>query len=685
MWRDDPASLRPMLASTASTPLHSKDLAYERKYDGIRAVVTLDPASGSVRIWSRLGNDKTAEFPEIAARLGTWARGVGRPVVLDGEIVAVDKHGQPVSFQHLQGRLGVVRPARPARRRAGSGRKSAGDAAGGTALVVFDLLRDDDEDLRLRPLRERRRRLEQLWSDLDDPLLRLSEQRVGDGRALAERAEHEGWEGLIAKRLESRYVSGRRSSDWRKLKLVRHQTCVVGGWTEPRGTRPRFGALILGVYDAHGQLQPVGHSGSGFSDAELERVWKRLRALETTTCPFASEPRTNERPHWVTPTIVVEVKFTEWTADGQLRHPTYLGLRDDIAPDRVRREPDVNSEVRARVGLAAASSGIESRKPAPDGGTTIGTLLAQVDAIEHGRGSGTLHLPSGDRLAVTNLAKLFWPEIKLTKGDLFRHYLRVAPYILPALADRPLVMKRYPNGVEATPFYQQRAPAPHPPGVRIETVAGDEESTPRIVGGSLTTLLYTAQLAAISQDPWLSRVQSPEAIDHAVIDLDPPDDLPFARVLDVARWVRDELDGLRAPAFPKLSGAGGLHVYVPMPSGTSYEAGLLFCQIVATIVSSRHPETATVERAIKARGRRVYVDYLQNGLGKTLASVYSARSNAFAGVSTPVTWAEVEAGVRPQDFTIRNFAARLAAVGDLWAALRKSKGANLRAAMRYAT
>ncbi len=299
-------------------------------------------------------------------------------------------------------------------------------------------------------------------------------------------------------------------------------------------------------------------------------------------------------------------------------------------------------------------------------------------------GNGTLQLPSGDRLEVSNLGKVFWPKLKLTKGDLFRHYARVAPYLLPALADRPLVMKRYPNGVSGKPFYQHRAPDKIPAGVRVEQVQTGTEQRAHLVGGSLLTLLYTTQLASISQDPWFSRVNTTDMIDHIAIDLDPPDDLPFRRVLDVALWVRDELDALKAPGFVKTSGSGGVHIYVPMPPETPYGAGLLFAQIVATLVARKHPKAATVERSLKARGRRVYVDFMQNGLGKTLASAYSARANDFAGVSTPLTWDEVEEGVKPQDFTIRNIADRLEAAGDLWAPLRKSKGADLRAVMKYA-
>ncbi|MBI2187281.1 MAG: DNA ligase D [Acidobacteria bacterium] len=666
LWRDDPAAVRPMLATTAVAPLEAGDLAYEPKYDGIRAIAAMEPG-GAVRFWSRLGNEKTAQFPEVAGALRQWARRLDRPVVVDGEIVATDEDGRPLGFQRLQGRIHL---------------KAAPRKGAPVTYIVFDLLRDGDEDLRARPLRERRARLEALIDRSGNTHVRPSEQVIGDGRALHARAQAEGWEGLIAKRLDSRYAAGRRSPDWRKLKLVRRQACVVGGWTDPRGSRPFFGALLLGVYDERGRLQYVGHTGAGFTDAELGRVWKRLHALETKTSPFAVTPRTNERPHWTRPELVAEVKFTEWTADGRLRHPTYLGLRDDMRPQDVRKEPDTLLE--KPVARAERASAADRRTRPRISPTAIGRLLEQIDAIERGRGDGVLELPGGDRLEVTNLRKVFWGRLKLTKADLFRHYIRVAPYILPAIADRPLVMKRYPNGVDAKPFYQHRAPDRRPAGVRVEYATSESETRPHLVGGSLTTLLYTVQLAAISQDPWFSRVQSEDVVDHVAFDLDPPEDAPFSRVRDAARWVRDELQTLGAPACAKTSGAGGLHVYVPMPPDTPYQAGLLFCQIVATIVARKHPKAATIERSLAARGRRIYVDSLQNVRGKTLASVYSARANAFAGVSTPVTWAEIDEGVSPRDFTIRTFAARLEAVGDLWAALRRSKGANLRAVMQYA-
>jgi bifunctional non-homologous end joining protein LigD len=302
----------------------------------------------------------------------------------------------------------------------------------------------------------------------------------------------------------------------------------------------------------------------------------------------------------------------------------------------------------------------------------IQSLLTQLDEIEAGPGGGVITF-GGGRLEVSNLRKLFWPKLKLTKGDLFRHYVRVAPFILPVLEDRALVMKRYPNGIAGAPFYQHRAPDKVPAGVRMERVNAGTEIRPHLIGGGLATLLYTAQLGAISQDPWFSRVQTPGMIDHIAIDLDPPDGLPDRRVLDVARWVRDALLTVKATGYAKTSGAGGLHVYVPMPPQTTYETGLLFAQIIATMVAEQHPKEATIERSVKARGRRIYVDYMQNALGKTLASAYSARASEFAGVSTPLTWDEVDEGVSPRDFTVVNFDQRITSAGDPWAALRKSK------------
>ncbi len=449
---------------------------------------------------------------------------------------------------------------------------------------------------------------------------------TGDGRALEARAQEEGWEGLIAKDARAPYHSGRRSPAWRKLKILQQQEFIVGGWTAPRSTRQYFGALLLGVHDEKGRgaLTYVGHTGTGFNQAELARVWKLLKAREVERSPFAEPIKSNEPAHWVRPDLVAQVRFTEWTDDAKLRHPVYLGLRDDKRTEDVVRE---KKQVIKRPS-AGAPAALPSAKLAP--------VVAQLRALEDARRDGTIELPGGERLGVTNPWKVFWPGAKLTKGDLLRYYATVADYILPAVADRPLVMKRFPNGIDGMAFYQQRSRQEKPPpGVRIETLAPEiepisEPDARRFIGGSLITLLYMTQIAAISQDPWFSRVQSPLDADYVALDLDPGEGTTFARVLDVARWVHDELETLGVPAVPKTSGSRGLHIYIPLPPHTSYESGLLFCQIVATMIAARHPKAATVERTVRARPRgTVYIDYLQNILGKTLATAYSARATEF--------------------------------------------------------
>lgn len=669
-WREDPAKVRPMLATLAEPPLTGAGLVFEPKYDGIRALVHVEPRRGGVevRIWSRLGNDKTSQFPSIASALQKWGAGLEGPVLLDGEIVALDAEGRPAGFQKLQGRIHLSHAKEVA----------AIEKQQPVALILFDILRDGDEDVRGLPLTERRARLEALLPQ-PDAVLRISEQVEGDGRSLHARALKEGWEGLIVKEARAPYQSGRRSPAWRKLKVVQQQEFVIGGWTEPRQTRQYFGALLLGVpVDGDpSRLEYVGHTGTGFDQKELARVWKLLKARETTESPFTTRFKTNEPAHWVKPELVAQVRFTEWTADRKLRHPVYLGLRDD------KRPADVVVEIPNQADAPKSPSRTADRAPRTQ------HVVEQLQALEDARRDGSIELPDGSRLGITNPHKIFWPKLKLTKGDLLRYYARVAEFILPAVQDRPLVMKRFPNGVGSPAFYQQRSRIEKPPaGVRIETLPDEidpigEPGARRFIGGDLITLLYMTQIAAISQDPWFSRVQSPLDADYVAIDLDPGEGATFSTVLDVARLVHDELESLKVPSVPKTSGSRGLHVYIPLAPGTSYESGMLFCQIVATVIASRHPKIATVERTVRARRKgTVYVDYLQNILGKTLATAYSARASDYAGVSTPLTWKEVFDGVDPRDFTILSAPARFEQIGDLWAALRTSKPANLEAVFR---
>jgi bifunctional non-homologous end joining protein LigD len=658
-----------MLAMLEDAPLESRGLIYEPKYDGIRALVEIiPPPHSTVRLWSRLGNEKTAQFPDLVAALTRYARTLKAPVVLDGEVVALDEHGAPAGFQRLQNRIHLTE-------------SNSRSAAGRVAFIAFDILRDGDEDLRPLPFTVRRSRLDRIFRNPGSPILRRSEVVAGDARALYNEAVERGWEGLIAKDAGSVYHSGKRTRDWRKLKILCEQEFVVGGWTEARTTGRPFGALLVGYYE-DGELRYAGHTGSGFDHRELERVIRLLRPLETSTSPFVTRPRTNERPHWTKPSLVAQLKFTEWTDDGLLRQPIYLGMRDDVKPETVRRENGKSRQSRKssqNQKSPRSQRSLESRKSPP--GADLRTLLDELDEIERGRDSGKLLLPDGHTLDVTNLRKVFWPKLKLTKGDLMRYYVRVSPYILPVVEDRPLIMKRLPNGVDGPAFYQHRAPDKVPAGVRAASLEGDDVPS-RPVGGTLITLLYMTQLASISQDPWFSRVQSPHFADTCAIDLDPMPGVKFEAVLDCARWIRDELHKLKVPGFAKTSGSSGVHIFIPLREGTPYEAGQIFCQIVATYVAEKHPSVATVTRSVRARGRKVYLDYLQNIEGKSLACAYSARASDFAGASTPLTWDEIDKGVDPHDFTIQNLPDRIAKVGDLWAPLVKSKGVDLRTVLR---
>ena len=685
------ADLRPMLAvgGDPEPPLVGAGLRFEPKYDGIRAIVEVTAgAAAGARFWSRNGNDKTRQFPDIAAALADWGRRLDQAVVLDGEIVALSADGVPLGFQALQHRINVSVPGY--RSRAPILPPDQQPAA----LIVFDVLAIGHDDLRARSLDERRAALEALLAGVPfqaGGTLRLSEQLRDDGRGLYERAEREGWEGLLVKQARAPYRAGRRSPEWRKLKIQQVDDFVVCGYTDPQGTRARFGALVLGERvepDRDDEVRAsglvyVGEVGTGFTQQEIERLWARLTAAATSASPFAQTPPSlARRAHWVTPDLVVQVRYTERTDEGRLRHPAYLGVRDDKSaapPARARTRP------RSRAGAAnarATSPPHDATSPAAGGpesraGEWEAPLIDQLVALEAAGKDGRLELPDGDTLEVTNLRKVFWPALGRTKGDLLRYYVGVARAILPVVANRPLVMKRLPNGVAGKAFYQHRAPEPVPAGVRIETLP-DDDVPARLVGGSLKTLLYMAQLASISMDPWFSTMDALDTPDQVAIDLDPQPGATFARILDVARWVHEVLERAGVRGYPKTSGSEGLHIFIPLPPGTPYDAGLLFCQIVATFVASHHPAVATVERTVRKRkDGTIYVDYLQNIQGKTLACAYSARASAFAGVSAPLTWDEVHGAISPEQFTLDSMPARLAERGDLWAAIRQDPGADL--------
>jgi bifunctional non-homologous end joining protein LigD len=610
------------MRATVGKAIPGSGWTYEPKYDGIRVLAFVAP--GQVQLMTRNHKDKAKQFPEIADALRDVSKRTRRSYVLDGEIVAM-RDGSPLRFQQLQQRMQVqdensivmLRDVTPA------------------ALYLFDILADGATRLVQEPWTLRYDRLRRRFGDVQSPWLHVTESEPDNGNAMLQHARVRRWEGIMAKRMDSTYDVDERSDDWRKLKIEHRQEFVVGGYTEPRRSRQYFGALLLGYYDGD-TLVYAGHAGGGFTHAGLAAMYAKLTQLPRKTSPFHPIPKTNERAHWVRPELVVEVKFNEWTEEGHLRQPIVLGLRDDKEARDVRREPEsimthshdqhgtkhnmkhstkhkdttrqsATRRTRPKPKIVARSEAkASSRKTRDDDAPSrrrpvTGAVSTQLRAIEDQDGSGMIAIRGTPGLEVSHLGKRFFPKPKKTKGDIMRYYADVAPLILPTIKDRPLVLKRFPEGVGKPSFYQQNAPDDVPDGVRTEVIAPAGEPQRRFIGGDLLTLLYTVQLGAISVDPWHSRVQSLDDADYTILDLDPGSTARFPRVIRVARAVREVLDDFGLHGALKTSGATGLHVYLPLPKGTSNETALLVAQIVATEVATRYPKDATVQRAVRGR------------------------------------------------------------------------------------
>jgi bifunctional non-homologous end joining protein LigD len=674
-------SLEPMYASVGRE-VPGEGWTFEPKYDGIRVLAYATP--DDVKLITRNGKDKAQQFPEIVAALKKLTSQSRKSLVLDGEIVALID-GEPARFQELQSRMHLKESHMIER-------YSSSTPA---ALILFDILMDGDEVLIKEPWSERRPRLVKRVGKRVSKQLRITESVQGDGNKMLEKARRQGWEGIIAKRVDSRYEPGNRSRNWLKLKIEFRQEFVVGGYTEPRNSREHIGAILLGYFD-HGRFIYVGHTGGGFTRQGLEEMYHRLKRLERKTSPFEETPKTNEKGHWVKPEVVVEVKFSEWTADRRLRQPIFLGVRDDktakevgLEPTSVQKKSARDSTIAKRKARPTAAARAKTTTKAPVRKNARGTasagrtrekidkssLLEQLTAIEQKGGDGSLDFGSARTLKLSNLDKVFFPEEKYTKGDVMRYYTRMADFILPVVQDRPLVLKRFPNGIDGESFYQQKASDTTPPEVRVELIeTGGGEQQRRIIGGDLLTLLYTIQLGAISVDPWHSRVQSLEYADYTIIDLDPGPRANFARVIQVARWAKEVIDGFGLNAAIKTSGSTGLHIYLPLPLRTPNDAATLVAQMIATKVSAAHPKEATIERSVKDRGAAtVYVDYLQNIQGKTVAAAYSVRAKPGATVSAPLEWSELKDDLDLRAFHLGNAAERFEKIGDIWDEAMKKK------------
>ncbi len=641
-----PKTVEPMLATLVDEPFSDPDWLFENKWDGVRALCYIN--DGEMRLVSRNEKELGFRYPELA----DIAKSIDvKQAVLDGELVTLNDKGQP-SFQLLQHRIGLTEKEEIER------------LAKETPAVyyVFDLLYYNGYNLMPAPLMQRKTLLKALMRP--SRVLKFSTHTLQHGEKLFVKAQKANLEGIIAKRRESAYVQ-KRSSQWLKIKTQLRQEVVIAGYTEPRGSREHFGALVVGLYrDA--ELHYVGHVGGGFNRQSLEQVYQAMQPLKTERSPFVEKPHTNEPVQWLKPQRVGEVKFAEWTSDGRMRQPIFLGLRDDKDPHDAKFE--TKHEVKQEMEKAEQQTAEKNKR--------AGEAMSLTQMLKTKELSGNAQLKVGPHVVpLTHLDKLYWPDEGYTKGDLLKYYAQVGKYIVPHLRDRPLILMRFPNGIKQDFFYQHEV-KDAPDFVRTEALKAEEGRViDYAVGDNLATLLYLANLGTIAQNPWHSRVSNIDHPDWIVFDLD-PEKADFEVVCEVALALKDVLQRLGLKGYAKTSGASGMHVYVPIKAIYSYEQVADFAQRVAALVTRENEDCATLERSLKKRkAGRVYVDHLQNAKGKTAASVYSVRARAGATVSTPLDWDEVAAKPSPSDFTLENMPRRLAQKGDLFKAVLSKKQA----------
>jgi bifunctional non-homologous end joining protein LigD len=611
-------SVGELALATVGTPLGDPSgWLFEVKYDGYRLLAS--KAGGDVRLYTRGGHDWTDRFVPVARAI---ARLPARECVVDGEACVVDEKGRP-SFAALQEWLsGDGKTAEPAR----------------LAFAAFDLLWLDGRDLRAERIEARRELLERLLEGQGAPLS-LSRAVQGQLADILKAAKSAGLEGLMAKKKGSPYVGGRTTS-WVKLRFDRKQDCAVAGWIPMAGTKDDVGALLVAVADG-GKLVYAGRVGTGFDARTRRELSKQLRPALRDAAAVDLAPRV-AGARWVEPQLVCECAFTEWTRDGSMRHPRFLGMREDKKPLECVREGD---DAAAAVAIAAVAS------PPPAAAAPV---------------------------KLSNPTKVLFPRDAISKRDIWDYYTAVAPWMLPHLAGRPLTLQRYPDGIDGEEWYQQNAPEKSPSFVRLVLVGPHHGVKKRIVCDRLETLQWLANLAALTIHQWTSRAPpasaSQAAIEHSlaspdyvVLDLDPGSG-PWAHLVQVARAVRTLLDALKLVSLVKTSGKRGVHIVVPIAPGETHEAATSFAEQVARAVCKVLPDVATVERMKEKRGGKLYVDFGQNGEGRTIVSPYTIRARDGAVVSTPIAWDELDEELDPTRFTVRSVINRLNKHGDLFAA-----------------
>jgi len=685
-----PKTLEPMKAQLVDEAFDDDRWLFEVKWDGIRLISFID--GGKVSLQTRAGRVVDDEYPQLQA----ISRAVNaRQAVLDGEVVVLDEEGRP-SFQLLQNR---------------------GKEARLMQYMVFDIVYRDGQRLFRVPLEDRKRLLRNVVRDTG--LLQFSDHVLGQGKAFFRAAQQKRLEGIVAKLRDSPYQPGVRSSAWLKIKTVLQQEVVIGGFTAPRNSRKHFGALIVGVYD-NAKLVYAGHVGGGFDEQSLESVSKLMKPLISKTSPFSGEPpRGNEKPTWVRPKLVAEVKFAEWTRDGVMRQPVFLGIRDDLDPREVRREQphdadremaQANRTVKASAKPAtpatatrAAGSRVKRQQVARKTSTPVarprlsapskataadipatplsraaaqiakklgtdirGATATELEALAAIHREGNWEI-GGRTVHLTNLDKLLFPQDRFSKRDLIRYYVQVAPVMIPYYSDRPLSMNPHPDGIHGKSYWVKDKPDYAPDWIPTFRYQDQKSLKDWILIEEVATLAWLANHAVIDMHPWYSRVDKPEYPDWSVVDLDPAEGATFKDVIAVAKVVKSALDHLKLKALLKTTGQSGLHVYIPVERRYTLEESRGFVATLAHMIAELMPDKVTEVWEVKRRTGKIRIDYTQNVINKTLAGPYSVRPAPRAPVSTPIAWRELDdPRLRPDKWTIKTLGDRLLEVGDLF-------------------
>lgn len=639
--------IKPMLAKLHNEPFDGADWIFEIKWDGYRAIAEVD--SGNVLLYSRNGLSFAEAYPAVYEALQLLKQ---KGLVLDGEIVALDENGVP-SFQLLQ----------------------QYEPGGNVPLCyyVFDCLKVRGRSIEDKPLLERKRILKELLPDSN--IIRYSDHISKQGRDFFSVVEKKGLEGMMAKQVSSNYQEGVRTGAWLKIKHILTEEAVIVGFTKPRGSRKFFGALVLGVYQDK-KLSYIGHTGTGFNDATLRELYSQLKELSTDKNPFGEEVPVNMPVTWVKPVLVCNIKYTEVTKGGSRRHPVFMGLRVDKAAQEVTENILVDKVLNEPLKLATMKKATSKRQvskkqqkaDSPFKDIAVNDEPQKIDKMV---------------LSFSNTEKLFWPE-GYTKGDVINYYNAVYTHIAPYLKDRPESLLRTPNGIMSPGFFHKDVGNKAPDWVDTYKIYSEsaQKDINYIVCNNRATLLYMANLGCIEINPWCSRIKKPQHPDYLVLDIDPSEKNTFEQVIETANVIHEILDRAGAASFPKTSGASGMHIYVPLGAKYTYEQAKDFAHLVATLAQAQLPDFTSLERSLSKRGKsKIYIDYLQNRIGQTLAAPYSLRPKTGATVSTPLEWHEVVPGLMPSHFTIENILARIKTKGDLFAGVLK-KGIDMRKCIR---